>query len=117
RTDPPSYLPLCPQPLPGVDPRGVLRPGAPDLVPRPRPNQGAGAGGARPRRASGGNPRRRRRPGRGDDAPARAGVRRVHETSPDRRVSTTALPPSAQAVVIGAGIVGNSMAYHLSRLG
>src|SRR5207245_6276899 len=26
-------------------------------------------------------------------------------------------PPSAQAVVIGAGIAGNSMAYHLSRLG
>ncbi|HEX6700515.1 MAG TPA: FAD-dependent oxidoreductase [Gaiellaceae bacterium] len=32
-------------------------------------------------------------------------------------MSTAALPGSAQAVVIGAGIVGNSMAYHLSRLG
>ena len=27
------------------------------------------------------------------------------------------LPSGAQAVVIGAGIVGNTMAYHLSRLG
>jgi glycine/D-amino acid oxidase-like deaminating enzyme len=27
------------------------------------------------------------------------------------------LPSSARAVVIGAGIVGNSMAYHLARLG
>ena len=32
-------------------------------------------------------------------------------------MSTTALPSSAQAVVIGAGIVGNSLVYHLSRLG
>jgi glycine cleavage system aminomethyltransferase T/glycine/D-amino acid oxidase-like deaminating enzyme len=32
-------------------------------------------------------------------------------------VSTNGLPSSAQAVVIGAGIVGNSMLYHLSRLG
>jgi glycine cleavage system aminomethyltransferase T/glycine/D-amino acid oxidase-like deaminating enzyme len=32
-------------------------------------------------------------------------------------VSTNGLPSAAQAVVIGAGIVGNSMAYHLSRLG
>jgi glycine cleavage system aminomethyltransferase T/glycine/D-amino acid oxidase-like deaminating enzyme len=30
---------------------------------------------------------------------------------------STSFPSSAQAVVIGAGIVGNSMAYHLSRLG
>jgi glycine cleavage system aminomethyltransferase T/glycine/D-amino acid oxidase-like deaminating enzyme len=30
---------------------------------------------------------------------------------------STNVPSSAQAVVIGAGIVGNSMAYHLSRLG
>ncbi|MBA2697792.1 MAG: FAD-dependent oxidoreductase [Nocardioidaceae bacterium] len=28
-----------------------------------------------------------------------------------------ALPPSARAVVIGAGIVGNSLVYHLARLG
>ena len=27
------------------------------------------------------------------------------------------LPTSAKAVIIGAGIVGNSMAYHLARLG
>src|SRR6202163_4534252 len=27
------------------------------------------------------------------------------------------LPPSARAVVIGAGIVGNSLVYHLARLG
>ncbi len=30
---------------------------------------------------------------------------------------STSLPSSAHAVVIGAGIVGNSIAYHLSRLG
>jgi len=30
---------------------------------------------------------------------------------------STSFPSSAQAVVIGAGIVGNSMVYHLSRLG
>src|SRR3972149_3094591 len=29
----------------------------------------------------------------------------------------TALPSTARAVVIGAGIVGNSLAYHLARLG
>src|SRR4029079_5084163 len=28
-----------------------------------------------------------------------------------------AVPSSARAVVVGAGIVGNSMAYHLARLG
>src|SRR4029079_11281142 len=28
-----------------------------------------------------------------------------------------AVPSSARAVVVGAGIVGNSMAYHLTRLG
>src|SRR6202453_623068 len=27
------------------------------------------------------------------------------------------LPPSQQVVIIGAGIVGNSIAYHLTRLG
>ena len=27
------------------------------------------------------------------------------------------LPPTARAVVIGAGIVGNSLAHHLARLG
>ena len=27
------------------------------------------------------------------------------------------LPTSAKVVIIGAGIVGNSMAYHLARLG
>jgi glycine cleavage system aminomethyltransferase T/glycine/D-amino acid oxidase-like deaminating enzyme len=32
-------------------------------------------------------------------------------------VTTNGLPPSAHAVVIGAGIVGNSLLYHLSRLG
>jgi glycine cleavage system aminomethyltransferase T/glycine/D-amino acid oxidase-like deaminating enzyme len=32
-------------------------------------------------------------------------------------VNTSSVPSSARAVVIGAGIVGNSMAYHLSRLG
>jgi glycine cleavage system aminomethyltransferase T/glycine/D-amino acid oxidase-like deaminating enzyme len=32
-------------------------------------------------------------------------------------VSANGLPSSARAVVIGAGIVGNSLAYHLSRLG
>jgi glycine cleavage system aminomethyltransferase T/glycine/D-amino acid oxidase-like deaminating enzyme len=32
-------------------------------------------------------------------------------------VTAGSLPAGAQAVVIGAGIVGNSMAYHLSRLG
>jgi glycine/D-amino acid oxidase-like deaminating enzyme len=32
-------------------------------------------------------------------------------------VNATSPPSSAQAVVIGAGIGGNSMAYHLSRLG
>src|SRR5256885_12718840 len=29
----------------------------------------------------------------------------------------SALPTSARAVVIGAGIVGNSLAYHLAELG
>ncbi|HXL16334.1 MAG TPA: FAD-dependent oxidoreductase, partial [Streptosporangiaceae bacterium] len=29
----------------------------------------------------------------------------------------TGLPAQAKVVVIGAGIVGNSMAYHLARLG
>jgi glycine/D-amino acid oxidase-like deaminating enzyme len=32
-------------------------------------------------------------------------------------VSGQALPSSAHAVVVGGGIVGNSVAYHLSRLG
>src|ERR1700742_2334703 len=27
------------------------------------------------------------------------------------------LPPKARAVIVGAGIVGNSLAYHLARLG
>jgi glycine cleavage system aminomethyltransferase T/glycine/D-amino acid oxidase-like deaminating enzyme len=31
--------------------------------------------------------------------------------------TSSALPASARAVVIGAGIVGNSLAYHLARLG
>ena len=31
--------------------------------------------------------------------------------------SSSGLPASARAVVIGAGIVGNSLAYHLARLG
>ena len=35
----------------------------------------------------------------------------------DHAVAPTALPSTAQAVVIGAGIVGNSVAYHLTRLG
>ena len=30
---------------------------------------------------------------------------------------TSALPTTARAVVIGAGIVGNSLVYHLARLG
>ena len=33
------------------------------------------------------------------------------------RRSSSSLPASARAVVIGAGIVGNSLAYHLARLG
>ncbi len=36
---------------------------------------------------------------------------------PDHAVAATALPSTARAVVIGAGIVGCSVAYHLSRLG
>src|SRR5215510_4450145 len=32
-------------------------------------------------------------------------------------MSTQELPPRARAVVIGAGIVGNSVAHHLARLG
>src|SRR5207244_939391 len=35
----------------------------------------------------------------------------------DGRVNTTPPPPSAGAVGIGAATVGNSLAYHLSRLG
>src|ERR687897_872073 len=31
--------------------------------------------------------------------------------------AASALPATARAVVIGAGIVGNSLAYHLARLG
>src|SRR6201986_4414508 len=30
---------------------------------------------------------------------------------------SSALPATARAVIIGAGIVGNSLAYHLARLG
>src|SRR5689334_8820419 len=30
---------------------------------------------------------------------------------------SSALPATARAVVVGAGIVGNSLAYHLARLG
>jgi len=30
---------------------------------------------------------------------------------------SSALPASARAVIVGAGIVGNSLAYHLARLG
>ncbi|HWT22635.1 MAG TPA: FAD-dependent oxidoreductase [Solirubrobacteraceae bacterium] len=35
----------------------------------------------------------------------------------DQTGAPSALPPSARAVLIGAGIVGNSLAYHLARLG
>src|SRR5438270_12819349 len=31
--------------------------------------------------------------------------------------TVSGLPASARAVVVGAGIVGNSLAYHLARLG
>src|SRR5205823_9499867 len=36
---------------------------------------------------------------------------------PDQLDTTAALPASARAVVIGAGIVGNSIAFHLAELG
>src|ERR1700746_104292 len=32
-------------------------------------------------------------------------------------ISPSGFPTSARAVVVGAGIVGNSLAYHLARLG
>src|SRR6185436_14961055 len=35
----------------------------------------------------------------------------------DQNGAASALPARARAVVIGAGIVGNSLAYHLTRLG
>ena len=31
--------------------------------------------------------------------------------------TSSAVPASARAVVVGAGIVGNNLAYHLARLG
>src|ERR1700748_674091 len=37
--------------------------------------------------------------------------------APARRGHMSDLPTSARAVVIGAGIVGNSLSYHLSELG
>src|SRR5262249_15086764 len=93
------------------------RSGAANLVPRPRPDARAGAGCARSSRAVGGDPRRGRDPRGTDDAPARARLRTSHAACLDGGVNTTAPPSSAHAVVIGAGIVGNSMAFHLSRLG
>ena len=38
-------------------------------------------------------------------------------TLPDQSQTTGSLPSTAQAVVIGAGIVGNSLAFHLTELG
>ena len=35
----------------------------------------------------------------------------------DSNGAASTLPAQARAVVIGAGIVGNSLAYHLARLG
>jgi glycine cleavage system aminomethyltransferase T/glycine/D-amino acid oxidase-like deaminating enzyme len=35
----------------------------------------------------------------------------------EQHAAASALPPTARAVLIGAGIVGNSLAYHLARLG
>src|SRR5919199_3433511 len=35
----------------------------------------------------------------------------------DQTGAPSALPPAARAVLIGAGIVGNSLAHHLARLG
>src|SRR2546423_1242279 len=89
---------------PHADPRGVAPARARADSPRP-------AGDPR------GDPRRGRRSRRGGDAAARGRVRGSDAARFDRRVSTNGLPSSAQAVIIGAGIVGNSMAYHLSRLG
>src|SRR5207245_2005481 len=77
----------------------------------------ARAGGARSPRDPASNPLWRRGSRRGGDAAARGRVRGSDAARSDRRVNATALPASAQAVVIGAGIVGNSLAYHLSRLG
>src|SRR5437773_12538865 len=105
------------QRLPRGHPRAVLRAGAPQLVHRARPGTGTRAGGARPSRDRRGDSRRRRRSRGRRDAAARRRVRGSDAAGPDRRVNTNGLPSSAQAVVIGAGIVGNSMAYHLSRLG
>src|SRR5436190_2430420 len=105
------------QRLPRGHARAVLRARAPHLVPRARPGTGTRAGGARPSRDPRGDSRRRRRSRGRRDAAARRRVRGSDAAGPDRRVNTNGLPSSAQAVVIGAGIVGNSMAYHLSRLG
>ena len=48
-------------------------------------------------------------------------VRPVHlhiaEERNERDAAMSTLPAQAKAVIIGAGIVGNSMAYHLARLG
>ena len=56
--------------------------------------------------------------GRGADrGPEAAGARRCAADVSDHAVATGALPSTARAVVIGAGIVGCSVAYHLTRLG
>src|ERR1051326_2509264 len=117
RAHPPPGVRLRAQPVPGGVARAVLRARAADLVPRARPGPRARAGGARPSRDPGGGPRRRRRSRRAGDAAPRRRVRGNDATRTHGRVSTNGLPSSAQAVVIGAGIVGNSMLYHLARLG
>src|SRR5438093_1705540 len=117
RTDPPAGVPLYAQSVSGSLARGVLRPRPADLVPRARPGARARAGGARSPRDPRGDPGRGCRSRRAGDAPARGRVRGSDATRSDWRVNANGLPSSAQAVVIGAGIVGNSLAYHLSRLG
>src|SRR5438046_932825 len=105
------------QRLPRGHARAVLRARAPHLVPRARRGTGTRAGGARPSRDPRGDAQRVGRARGRREAAARRGVRGSDAAGPDRRVTTGGLPSSAQAAIIGAGIVGNSMAYHLSRLG
>src|SRR4051794_10721241 len=46
-----------------------------------------------------------------------AQARQRNTPAPRREASMASVPPTARVVVIGAGIVGNSLVHHLARLG
>src|SRR5436190_9278479 len=117
RTHSQAAVPLDAQPVPRGDAGGVLRARAAHLVPRARPRAAPRPRRARASRDPRGRPQRRRRARGGADAPPRARLRAGDATRADRLVSTDGLPSSSRAVIVGAGIAGNSLAYHLSRLG